>query len=324
MKFKQADLETVSLMDLIEIMDFNKNLAVQKVDELKKLRQIIDDNKNYVTAVTGELEQKEATEKSTDEENDDFEDEVDFYLSELNNLTKDNIEEKITQVLPVRKNYNYERIIVRLQLEAVKEIKDILELLHSEEENISKEELEQFKEEIEFQKQKIALLKKALQKEKEEEKGKEENKLIFVPTASGNIRILSELEKIPSSYHDNFRELFLSIKDGTFKNVKRFNNNRELIGICEVKGLGTRVLFTRLGKNTYAVITAFLKKTTKDKGYMDLMKRKISSFNVMENFLRQHLDDEEFLKLNEEYERELFNILGTEDAIENKKVKIDG
>ena len=219
MKFKQADLETVSLMDLIEIMDFNKNLAVQKVDELKKLRQIIDDNKNYVTAVTGELEQKEATEKSTDEENDDFEDEVDFYLSELNNLTKDNIEEKITQVLPVRKNYNYERIIVRLQLEAVKEIKDILELLHSEEENISKEELEQFKEEIEFQKQKIALLKKALQKEKEEEKGKEENKLIFVPTASGNIRILSELEKIPSSYHDNFRELFLSIKDGTFKKI---------------------------------------------------------------------------------------------------------
>ena len=108
------------------------------------------------------------------------------------------------------------------------------------------------------------------------------------------------------------------------EHLKRFNNNRELIGICEVKGLGTRVLFTRLGKNTYAVITAFLKKTTKDKGYMDLMKRKISSFNVMENFLRQHLDDEEFLKLNEEYERELFNILGTEDAIENKKVKIDG
>ena len=86
----------------------------------------------------------------------------------------------------------------------------------------------------------------------------------------GNIRVIDEIEKISKSspeFCSEFLELFQSIQDGSFKRVKRFLNNNKLVGISEVRGFKPRVVFDRIGKNDYAIITAFLKKCDNDRGY---------------------------------------------------------
>lgn len=317
MKFQNINVDNIELKDLLKIMDSNHKIATKMRKDIEKLLNLQQQSYEYSGDIESREEEKMEITSVLDE---DFEDEVDYYLTELNSLTRDNIEDRISSVLPVRKNYNYRRIIIRLQLEAIKEIKDIEELLRIEYENISLEELRQFRQEIELENLKVNLLEKALKNEIIEVKEKLENKLIFVPTTNGNIRILSELEKIPRDYDDSFRELFLSIKEGTFKNVKRFNNNKNINGVCEVKGDGTRVIFARIGKNTYVVITAFLKKTMRDKAYSELLKRKVNNYFLVENFLRANLDNEDFLQLNEEYEKELFAIISANDSSCKKKV----
>ena len=51
---------------------------------------------------------------------------------------------------------------------------------------------------------------------------------------------------MPIEYMPLFKELVDSIVDGTFKNVKGFNNNNNLNGLSEVKGPGVRIVFKKI------------------------------------------------------------------------------
>ena len=71
----------------------------------------------------------------------------------------------------------------------------------------------------------ITLLKESLKPPKEEKKEqKQKNNIIFSKTTGGNVRVIEELESIPSEYYPAFQELFDSIEDGTLKGIKRFSN----------------------------------------------------------------------------------------------------
>ena len=147
------------------------------------------------------------------------------------------------------------------------------------------------------------------------------NRIVLIPTISGNIRVIDELEHIPSDYYDSFLELINSIINGTFKNVKTFTSNYHLTGISEVKGFKTRVVFSRLDKNTYGLITAFVKKTDTDKLYKDTLTRKVSHFKENEAKLKEKIKDKEFMELNDLYVEELFNLISPKEAeVELKKV----
>ena len=248
-------------------------------------------------------------EEVVDEERDDFEDEVDYYLSDYRMLDSSFEKEDLLSILPKKSNYHYQDIIFRLQAESIREIKEIDEIL-LESDEITKEELSEYRELLDVERKKISILKECLNdhdlSQLEEE---EKNQIILVPTSYGNIRIIDELEHLPRDYYSNFYELIQSIIDGSFKGVKRFTNNRLLVGMSEVKAFKIRVVFTRISKNSYALITAFMKKSDNEKIYQESLQNKVSEYRKIEKDLKQNLSNESFLQDNEKNVKELFELL---------------
>ena len=315
MEFIKADLDKVSYTELLEIMDANKLTMKKKLDEMSKMTTSFEEKYEILPHITSEMPKKDSHQTTKD---DAFEDEVSNYLKNLNKITtKEALSEKIDKILPAKDNYNYERIIYRLQLELIKNINDIEAFIKSE--SLSQEEIVLFEEEKELAKEKLLYLRNILIPNAEKDLPVE-NTLIFIPTISGNIRVINELEKIPSEFYPAFLELILSIKKGTFKNAKRFLNNNNINGILEVKGFQVRVIYERLAKNTYAVISAFIKKTTNDNGYRSSIDQKVSDYFAVKDAIKALIDNPEFIEENKLYEQEVFNILSSSKEKAKEKV----
>lgn len=257
---------------------------------------------------------KEVCVEDTEFDNDD---EMSFYLDNYKHLDDTFSIQDIIDVLPTKDNYNYDDIVNRLIAESYKEIKEINELLIDD--SLTKEELVECKDLITKEKTKIKYIREARNKEDEEVVQEHKNRIVLVPTIAGNIRVIDELEHIASEYYDSFLELINSIINGRFKNVKTFTSNNNLMGISEVKAFKIRVVFSRLDKNTYALITAFVKKSDNDKLYKETLTKKVNHFKDNEELLKKKLKDEEFMKLNDLYVEELLTLLGSKDK-EDKKV----
>ncbi|MBR2678244.1 MAG: hypothetical protein IKE63_02385 [Bacilli bacterium] len=305
--------------ELLKTIENDCKEARIKRSELNRLKKHV----KYETDDKCNLDIKEIKPIQSSEivsEEEEFNDEISFYLDNYRTLDDNFTYEDIISVLPTKDNYNYEDIINRLIAESYKEIKEINELL-IEDDSLSKEELIECKALIDKEKTKISYLRKSMIEEDEVINDEHKNRIVLVPTIGGNIRVIDELEHIATDYYDSFLELINSIINGKFKNVKTFTSNAQLMGISEVKAFKTRVVFSRLDKNTYALITAFVKKTDTDKLYKDTLKRKASHFKENESLLKEKIKDEEFMRLNNQYVEELFNLLRPKDnELELKKV----
>lgn len=260
-----------------------------------------------------------------EEQNDSsFEDDINSILRSYMNLNEDFTDEEIEAVLPNSSNPRYRDILFRLAFESVKEIKDSKEIIRDSQ--LSDEEIKLWESIIKTEKRKIDYIKSCLiEKEGKEEinEVKENNKLILVPkTGSKNgkeervesaIRLIDELEHIPSEYYNDFVELIRSIENGTFKNYKAFTNDNKLNGLSEVKLNKARVAFVRLKGNCYALISAFVKKCDNDKLYHDSLVIKYKSFLEIKESLIRNLDNNEFMKENDSNVEQLWNILSPKE-----------
>ena len=285
----------------------------------KKQQDIIKENNTISNSETISYTEK------IYEENDFFEDEVDFYLSLLDPIRdEDFIYGEIGYALPSRNNTNYDNIISRICAEYLKQIKEIEELLFEERETFSSEELKEFKEEVTVLNNRIDVIQKEEEQDKDNILEKTvKNNLIFVPTTGGNIKVLEELSSIADEYYDKFNELFKSIIDGTFKNVKRFKNNDKYTGLCEVRDFKVRVLFARISKNDYALISAFVKKTDVDKAYATRVELSYKNFLNYKEELINNLQNPDFKLQNIEYNGELFEKLDRNNKKNKIKEKVD-
>lgn len=263
-----------------------------------------------------------AVEKEKFEDDNRFEDEIAFYLESYLALEDHFTKDDLLDILPSRKHFEYQNILLRLKAESIRELKEIHELMLEDSEN-SKEDLEEYRKLLFKEQKKISFLDEILnQKDEKDVQQESSNEIILVPTTYGNIRIIDEMEHIPSEFYPGFLELIQSIIDGTFKNVKRFTNNNQLSGVYEVKGYQVRVVFSRLKRDTYAIITGFVKKTTNDKFYQDQLKNKVADYRSMADELKRNCDNEEFLRENSLAVQELFQILDGKDSVK-KAVKGD-
>lgn len=323
MEFRFVDTSNLEEKDLIEILDHNVKCASLKKAEIAKLKAANEsstDIKN-IESVKEEVK-KESSKEDVDLE---FEEEVDYYLSEFRALDDSELETELEDTLPVRKNYHYKNIIMRMIAELNRDIKDINEIIVSDMNSLSKTELKEYNEEISRLRIRISALKNALIRKENKEENEEtvDNILIFTPTQSGNIRIFDDLSGIPTEYYPSFLEIIQSIKDGSFKGIKRFINNDILKGALEVRGFKVRVVFTRLDKNVYAVLTAFVKKTNNDRGYRRPLEIKVSDYKAnLASKLKESIKNDAFIEENKLLEKELFNMLGQEDKEVKEKKKV--
>ena len=315
------NMEDMSVEEVISFLDLKRKQADTKREEIKKLRSAIESTKLNITESIEKVEKEEVI-KYMDDDN-DFEKEVEYYLSEFLNLKEYN-KESIEDILPSRNNYNYEKIILRIMAEVTHDIKDIKEIIITDSSSMERSELEEYKSELLGTIRKRELLKEILftKIDEEEEVIDKSNKLIFVPIKnSDKVRIFDELKDIPQEEYEGFIELFESIKNGSFKNIRRFVNNEALNGALEVKGYQVRILFQRLSKDCYAIISAFIKKTQNDSGYRNAIKNKYAEYKNIEKNLKESIKDTEFINKNKEVEDEVFRILSNGKSDDKGGVK---
>ena len=305
-----------SLDEMLEVIEDNIRTTTQTREEISKLK--LQSKRTKKQDVVIKPIKKETTEKEPYCDI-DFEEEMEYYLTDYKSLREDNLEEDLLSILPSKKTYRYKDIILRLIAESLKEIKEVNELISRE--NFSSEELTDLRSVILLEKKKISILKEHL-KHKDEVETEEEvnNEIILVPSLTGNVKIIEDLEHIHPSNYEAFLELVESIKNGTFKGVKRFTNNMRFAGISEVRGFQVRIAFARIGKNKYALITAFTKKCDNDKGYRDSLTQKLSDYRLQEDKLKALAENEEFLRENELNVERLYALLGKVEESTLKEV----
>ena len=306
MEILEIDENTTS-NDILRIIDNN-------IKEASLLRSEINSLSTYKTEL---IEQEEKTEETIIinkeiNKDDDFEDEVDYYLEDYKYYNgKTNIKD-LSKILPSKSNYRYKELLIRLHAESIKEIKDLEELTILEDDPIT---LIDIRKEIIYENDKIKCIKELLiDKELIKEQEKVKNNLILAPSLSGKIVILDDLKHIPSEYYPAFCEIITSVENGTFKGVKRLSNDSIYgVSVSEVRGDGIRVLFQRLNNNTYSLITAFTKKTDSNRGYKDFVRNRLSNYSAVYDYIKESLDEISFRQENKLYVEEMFRLLGREE-----------
>lgn len=319
MEYTIVDLEKTTQLELSDAIEQNRKTAKLMRQEIDKLKQA---NKSY--ELNKKEEKEEAIllieeEKNKMDSDNDFFNEVDYYFNFLDIINlSDNIKEEIRSILPSDKKTNYDNIIMSLKMGLLKNIKDIKDLLEEEKEALSKEDLEEFKAEINLNQKKIDIITEIEKDNTTTSEKSLKNNFFFVTTAGGNARVIDEINDMDVDYLESFKGLFESITDGTFKNVKRFNSNNKISGISEVKDFKTRVVFDRIGKYDYAIITAFTKKSNNDKGYLISLELKIKNYLNQKEKMISLLNNDDFRKENHLLEQELYNKL----SISNKEKEL--
>ena len=301
--------------EMLEVIEENIKTASLTREEIHKLK--------LQTTKAKQKEQKDVqtkTKRKIEKEpycDLDFEEEMEYYLADYNALTEENLEENLMSILPSQKTYRYKDIMYRLISESLKEIKEVTELILKG--NFEKDDIIEMRKFITLEERKIEILKLHLASEKQTETEEEiNNEMVLVPSLSGNIKIIDDLEHIHPSFYEDFLELIESIKNGTFKGVKRFTNNMRFAGISEVRGPQVRIAFTRLSKNTYALITAFTKKCDNDKGYRDSLTQKLSDYRILEPKLQELIRNEDFQRENKLNVERLYNLLGKQEDVKKE------
>lgn len=314
MEFIILDLDDeISSEEIFEVISKNHNTSMLMDKEVKKLKELSSKSTKRVEN-DNKTPEKEMIYDEVDEVNSELDDKVDYYNYLISSIDDcEDLQDQIESSLPNPNTGDYKTIVLRLKLKLLKRIKETAEFISECREEFDDEDLEEYKEEIRLCSKKLEILKSESNEEVNENKTSTKNNFFFPVSSMGNIRVIDEIEKISKSspeFCSEFLELFQSIQDGSFKRVKRFLNNNKLVGISEVRGFKPRVVFDRIGKNDYAIITAFLKKCDNDRGYKDSLELKIQKYMSQRDNIVKRLNNPEYRALNEQYTNELFGKLG--------------
>ena len=123
--FEVADLENITEDKLLKVLDNNRKKAHELKQHLKELQKT---PKKFKTPTS----QTPVIEEEIQEEENTFENEIDFYLNNLNSITLNTKEEDIIHLLPPRRKANYREIILRLKLECYKTLREFKEWITTE------------------------------------------------------------------------------------------------------------------------------------------------------------------------------------------------
>ena len=314
MEFIILDLDDgISSKEIFEVISENHKTSTLIDKEVKKLKELSSKSTKRVED-DNKTPEKEMIYDEADEVNSELDDKVDYYNYLISSIDDcEDLQDQIESSLPNPNTGDYKTIVLRLKLKLLKSIKETADFISECREEFDDEDLEEYKEEIRLCSKKLEILKSESNEEVNENKTSTKNNFFFPVSSMGNIRVIDEIEKISKSspeFCSEFLELFQSIQDGSFKRVKRFLNNNKLVGISEVRGFKPRVVFDRIGKNDYVIITAFLKKCDNDRGYKDSLELKIQKYMSQRDNIVKKLNNPEYRALNEQYTNELFGKLG--------------
>ena len=203
MEIKIINIKKATSQEIMETLDENNRKVTLMSTEIEKLKKVASEERKIII----DSPKKPYIELSVEEEEEDsLEEELSYYVENFNNATLEELTESTDDILPSQENPNYQNIMLRLQIELLKSIKEVNDMI-KETGKGNQEELEYYKEELQQLRKKLDLLNSPVEKDTKGE-DQRKNTLIFAPTPSGNIRVLEEIEKrIPQEYYAGFQGL---------------------------------------------------------------------------------------------------------------------
>ena len=240
-----------------------------------------------------------------------LDEETQYYYNEFMGLKLNELKTDYLSTLPSIKNERYCNIINRILLQLNLILKDWYACIQELE--LKKEEYEAAREEIKNIYARRRLLIDAFYQKDDEDEDQEteniENQLLFLKTDAGNIQAIEEINGIDKSFYERIASLLNSIKDGTFKDVKRLTENDKVKGIPEVRAYQVRVVFERISSNQYVIISIFTKKTNSDKAYRQNLETKISNYKKNKDVIKKICKNPEYIEENLDIDTKIFELL---------------
>jgi len=293
-----------------KIDEHNQRLYEQEKAKSKRISKIgpIKNNKKSKTEPMNERTEKQKPEALNID--------VSNYLIKLKDA---NTLDEIISVLPERDDLDFDKILSTILIYLHKEKVEIINFMNEQEnrkevESIFDDELDQ----IDFKMETILDYKDYV--EDVELSRETDNKIVFMKNSNFEPVIFQNLKGY-EEYYDSFLDLLNSIIDGSFKRKRRFTNNNKINNIYEVKNFKTRILYTRLKKNVYIIIGAFVKKCDTELRINNFVKNCSDQLSIQRDELLAILDDEESLVQEEKYLADLKNMLS--ERMKVKKHEID-
>ena len=91
-------------------------------------------------------------------------------------------------------------------------------------------------------------------------------------------------------------------------------------GEWEEKGHQIRIIYRQMNRNTYVLFAIFVKKVDNDKGYRSFLTNRLDEFKKVEDFIKNNLENEEFIAENNFNLQQLYNIIRPLE-VEKKHIK---
>ena len=298
-----------SIEELELIIDSNNNTYIEMKKEYELFLKASAREKEPKVKTTKKEEKNIAS--TTNETTVILDEETQYYYNEFMGLKLNELKTDYLSTLPSIKNERYCNIINKILLQLNLILKDWYACIQELE--LKKEEYEAAREEIKNIYARRRLLIDAFYQKDDEDEDQEteniENQLLFLKTDAGNIQAIEEINGIDKSFYERIASLLNSIKDGTFKDVKRLTENDKVKGIPEVRAYQVRVVFERISPNQYVIISIFTKKTDSDKAYRQNLETKISNYKNNKALIKKICNNPEYIEENLDIDTKIFELL---------------
>ncbi len=304
---------------LKELLDRSNAWATQQQKRLAELEK----SSGKVKLPRSQSFQEITSVSSLSPKTSDLEDEMLSYIANLSSIGYETPDETLKALLPPDTNPNCKKILQRLELETKKNIRAATEMLE-----VAKnvEDLRSLKGDLGLE----LRIQQAIQQRLSpiqiqtapttvsQEESANQNKLIFIQDAMGNIPALEHLQQIPSEYYNKLSAILRALKNGTPRNVKTVNRDGTYSTQCITSGKDLRVAFVQISGDAYAILDIFRKSPDDSRAYNHL-ESMMGDYKKIEPTLKAMMHDESFLEQQEHLESQLWEILTSEQKGGNQE-----
>lgn len=296
---------------LMKINIYNNQVYTRLKKQVEKYKKVLKDRKEIDGKnVDNLIERKNIVKESVfsfEFEDQSLKIDISFYLDLINEC--DSLDD-IVDVLPTKETDNCFDIINLILLDFIQDQIIIKRLLKEEDSDTCV--IDYYNSEYDMLSEKISIIKNYLLnlKVKQEVVDKKNNNVIFLTTKTGNVCFESDINRdLDKHYYNDVIIALESIKNGTFKGVKKFNDNEYLRGLCEVRSNQIRIAFTRVNKNTYVVTHVFDKKCSTSSQYKNALTSRYEIYKNQESKILECLNNTLYLDHNETLYEDFINYL---------------
>ena len=304
--------EGMSSSEIMAVLKGNSRTALLLSSEIARLKSI---NAMQGNRADEDILGQNVSSSLIEEETDDLFKEIFKKYWDIYKTVKSDELDDLEEILPNEYEYRYQDILRRLISESFSTIAVIKELIAQCGDSVD------LLEQLDLEKRKIKIVRDVLMEDEMEEETENEdygegNDIILVPNANGKIQVLDELNDIDESYYYRIYDMLQSIVKGNFKFMRKFTTiDINLAGFSEVKRFKVRVLYRRIDKNKYAIISVFIKKNDTDRKHKEHLNTMVAMFKKIES--TGILSNPEFLKENSNNVLELWNVLSKSSQVKN-------